>query len=137
MSLSCCVCLSMGRWARCQYHAQFPGMSKSPALMPGLVALIPAPNQHALARGEELGSLPVPRVCWEGSMPAAGGREEGRGEVLWPRSITQPCSIPCGPCMVTLCHTGLGGITQTGLRHIFPGMKAVPAAMGELLGATG
>ncbi|NXJ26386.1 PHLB1 protein, partial [Dicrurus megarhynchus] len=67
----------------------------------------PCPNQHALARGEELGSLPVPRVCWEGSMPAAGEREEGRGEVLWPRSIMQPCSIPCGPCMVTLCHTGL------------------------------
>ncbi|NXU42254.1 PHLB1 protein, partial [Drymodes brunneopygia] len=54
----------------------------------------PCPNQHALARGEELGSLPMPRVCWEGSVPAAGGREEGHGEVLWLRSIMQPCSIP-------------------------------------------
>ncbi|NXS80457.1 PHLB1 protein, partial [Erpornis zantholeuca] len=67
----------------------------------------PCPNQHTLARGEELGILPLPRVCWEGSMPAAGGQEEGRGEVLWPRSIMQPCSILCGPCMVTLCYTGL------------------------------
>ncbi|NWS30756.1 PHLB1 protein, partial [Polioptila caerulea] len=49
----------------------------------------PCPNQHTLARGEELGCLPVPRVCWEGCMPAAGGREEGHGEVLWPRSIMQ------------------------------------------------
>ncbi|NXR90283.1 PHLB1 protein, partial [Hypocryptadius cinnamomeus] len=60
----------------------------------------PCPNQHTLAQGEELGCLPVPRVCWEGSMPAAGGREEGHGEVLWPRSIMQPCSIPCGPCVL-------------------------------------
>ncbi|NXH54918.1 PHLB1 protein, partial [Rhabdornis inornatus] len=63
----------------------------------------PCPNQHTLARGEELGCLPLPRVCWEGSMPAAGGQEEGHGEVPWPRSIMQPCSIPCGPCMLTLC----------------------------------
>ncbi|NWV34057.1 PHLB1 protein, partial [Grantiella picta] len=69
----------------------------------------PCPNQHTLAQGEELGRLPVPRVCWEGSMPAAGGQEEGRGEVLWPRSIMQPCSILCGPCMVTLCHARLEG----------------------------
>lgn len=97
----------------------------------------PCPNQHTLARGEELGSLPMPRVCWEGSMRAAGEREEGHGDVLWLRSIMQPCSIPCGPCMPTLCHAGQGGILLPGLWHIIPGMRAVPAAVGELLGARG
>lgn len=49
----------------------------------------------------------------------------------------QPCSIPCRPCILTLHHTGLGGITLIGLQRIFPGMKAVPAAVRELLGARG
>ncbi|NXI19372.1 PHLB1 protein, partial [Irena cyanogastra] len=81
-----------------------PGHVQISSPDPGAGSPYPCPNQHILARGEELGCLPVPRVCWEGSMPAAGGREEGHGEVLWLRSIMQPCSIPCGPCMLTLCH---------------------------------
>ncbi|NWT98372.1 PHLB1 protein, partial [Urocynchramus pylzowi] len=93
------------------------GQVPVPCLVPGDVQIsstdpragspYPCPNQHTLAQGGELGCLPVPRVCREGSMPAAGGREEGHREVLWPRSIMQPCSIPCGPCMLTLCHAGL------------------------------
>lgn len=35
------------------------------------------PNQHALARGEELGSLPVPRVCWEGKHACSWGTGGG------------------------------------------------------------
>lgn len=114
-----------------------PGDGQISSTDPWAGSPYPCPHQHTLAQGEELGCLPVPRVCLEGSMPAAGGQEEGHGEVLWLRSIMQPCTTPCGPCMLTLCHAGLGGITLTGLWHIFPGMKAVPAAVGELLSAKG
>ncbi|NXB14988.1 PHLB1 protein, partial [Rhagologus leucostigma] len=139
LSQGCTICLGQATFLRFNHPAEakwiksmIPAGGRSPVALYGLPASsidawagspYPCPNQHALARGEELGSLPVPRVCWEGSMPAAGGREEERGEVLWSRSIMQPRSIPRGLCMVTLCHTELGGITRTGLRHIFPGMR--------------
>ncbi|NXT70728.1 PHLB1 protein, partial [Chaetops frenatus] len=75
----------------------------------------PCPNQHTLARGEELGSLPVPRVCWEGSMPAAGGREEGHGAEEHHATPQLPCQLhregPAG-------HHGLAGAGGVGIpRH--------------------
>ncbi|NWY15006.1 PHLB1 protein, partial [Aphelocoma coerulescens] len=62
MSLSCCVCLSVEQWARCQYCAQFLGMSKSPALMPGLVALLPAPTSTPWHGERSLAAFPC-HVC--------------------------------------------------------------------------
>ncbi|NXD54690.1 PHLB1 protein, partial [Corvus moneduloides] len=62
MSLSCCVCLSVEQWARCQYCAQFRGMSKSPALMPGLVALLPAPTSTPWHGERSLAAFPC-HVC--------------------------------------------------------------------------
>ncbi|NWI74265.1 PHLB1 protein, partial [Dryoscopus gambensis] len=48
--------------SRCQYCAQFPGMSKSPALMPGLVALIPAPTSTPWHGERSLAAFPC-HVC--------------------------------------------------------------------------
>ncbi|NXI79062.1 PHLB1 protein, partial [Rhipidura dahli] len=48
--------------SRCQYRAQFPGMSKSLALMPGLVALIPAPTSTPWHGEKSLAAFPC-HVC--------------------------------------------------------------------------
>ncbi|NXB10115.1 PHLB1 protein, partial [Cnemophilus loriae] len=48
--------------SRCQYRAQFPGMSKSPALIPELVALIPAPTSTSWHEERSLAAFPC-HVC--------------------------------------------------------------------------
>ncbi|NXH33076.1 PHLB1 protein, partial [Myiagra hebetior] len=161
LTQGCTICLGQATFLRFNHPAEakwiksmIPAGGRSPAAVYGLPAsrwgrvdaeVLPDPC-HQPSQCPML-SQPCPvvfrseahtqlQVCHP-SAQHAGGREEGRREVPWPRSIMQPCSIPCVPCMVALCHTGLGGIALMGLRHIFPGMKAVPAAMGELLDARG
>lgn len=79
MSLSCCVCLYVGQWARCQHHAQFLGMSKSPALIPGLVALIPVPTSTSWHGERGLAAFPC-HVCVEkaASLQLRDRRDMGR-----------------------------------------------------------
>lgn len=56
----------------------------------------PCPDRHTLARGGEFGSLLGPRVCREGSAPAAGEREEGhRGAAVaaeHPAAVEHPAA---------------------------------------------
>ncbi|NXX32886.1 PHLB1 protein, partial [Nicator chloris] len=133
MSLSCCVCLYMGQWARCPV----PGDVQISITDLWAGSPYPCPNQHTLAQGEELGCLPMPRVCWEGSMPAAGRREEGHREVLWPRNIMQPCSIPCGPCMLTLPRGTGWDPTDGAAAHLSRHEGKGPAGHHGLTGAGG
>lgn len=104
MSLSCCVCRSVGQRARCQYCAQFPGMSKSP----GLVALIPAPTSTPWHGERSLAAFPC-HVCVGRAACLQLGDRDGHGEVLWPRSIMQPCST----MWALHAHSALGGWDHT------------------------
>ncbi|NWU52106.1 PHLB1 protein, partial [Dromas ardeola] len=66
------------------------GMSKPPAAVPALAALLPAPTGTPW-HGERSLAAAWCHVC---AGKAAGGREEGHGEVPWPRSIPRLPSIP-------------------------------------------
>ncbi|NWT44919.1 PHLB1 protein, partial [Chroicocephalus maculipennis] len=61
--------------------APLPGMSKPPAAVPALAALLPAPTGTPW-HGERSLAAAWCHVC---AGKAAGGREEGRGEVPWPQ----------------------------------------------------
>ncbi|NXE78849.1 PHLB1 protein, partial [Cochlearius cochlearius] len=78
--LAVSVCLR-GRWDECLHRGPSPlpapGDVRMPDSGPQAGSLSPCPDRHALARGEELGSLLVPRVCREGSAPRSWGTGGG------------------------------------------------------------
>ncbi|NWS62719.1 PHLB1 protein, partial [Chunga burmeisteri] len=113
---------------------QFPGTSKSPAVIPGPVALLPAPTGTPWHREKSLAASPCHVCVGKAAHPAAGGREEGHGEVPWSRSILRPWSIPRGPRVVPLCLTGPSRISWAGLWHLSPGAEVLAATTGEPLG---
>ncbi|NXT35026.1 PHLB1 protein, partial [Pelecanoides urinatrix] len=60
-----------------------PGYVRTPGRGPWAGSPSPCPDRHTLARGEELGSLLMPRVCREGSAPRSWGTGGGmRGGVV-------------------------------------------------------
>lgn len=130
MSLSCCVCLSVEQWARCQYCAWFLGMSKSPALIPGLVALIPAPTSTPWHRERSLATFPC-HVCVGKAaclqLGTGGGAQGGavakehRAAMQHPVWALLARSLPC--------RTGWDHPDRA-VAHL-PRMKAVPAAVGS------
>ncbi|KAF1510872.1 Pleckstrin homology-like domain family B member 2, partial [Eudyptula minor] len=86
LSPGCTICLGQATFLRFNHPAEakwmksmIPAGGRSPAALYGLSASSPSPcpDRHALARGEELGSLLVPRVCREGSAPRSWGTRGG------------------------------------------------------------
>lgn len=134
LAVSACL---RGRKDLCRCRAWFPGMFTSPAAIPELVALLTAPTGTTWHGERSLAALPCHVCVGKAAHPAAGEREEGCGEVAWPRSMMWPRSIPCGPCAVPQAPVGPGRITQAVLRHVSLGTEVLPAAAGELLGARG
>ncbi|NWZ49882.1 PHLB1 protein, partial [Haliaeetus albicilla] len=100
-----------------------PGDVRIPGSDPWAGSPSPCPDRHTLARGEELGSLPVPRVCWEGSMPRSWGTGGGTrgGAIAAEHPAEHPAWGPHSPSLPrrtgqddTEGPTGHHGLTGAG-----------------------
>ncbi|NXL11961.1 PHLB1 protein, partial [Mesembrinibis cayennensis] len=71
--------------AEVRCRARLPGMSEPPAAVLGLAALLPAPTGTPWHRERSLAASSCHVCAGKAVRPAAGGREEGHGEVSWPQ----------------------------------------------------